>query len=118
MADSGFLISWGETDPGREEQGLRVWADSNAYFGSLLEAGRISRFEPFVLGAHGAGLSGFMIIGGPPEQIGILLFDDEFAGYVMRWQMCCKDVCVTGLYFGESLAHIMELWEREVHALA
>ena len=118
MADVGLIFSWGENYPGREEQGVRLWNEANAYYASLLEAGRISRHEPFVLGAHGAGLRGFRIIGGTPEQIGALRFDDEFVSYIMRSQLCCKEVGVTPLFFGESLDHIMELWEHEVGALA
>jgi hypothetical protein len=118
MADAGLFISWGETYPGREEQGMRLWNDANAYDTSLLEAGRISRYERFVLGAHGGGVVGFTIIGGTPEQIGALSLDDEWVSYIMRLQLCCKDVVVTPLFFGESLAHIIELWEHEISALA
>lgn len=117
MADAGLFFSFGETYPGREEQGLRLWNESNAYFASLLEAGRISNYEPFVLGAHGSGTRGFRIIGGTPEQIGALRFDDEFVSYVMRTQLCCMDVVVTPLFFGEMLTHIMDRWEHEVSAL-
>lgn len=117
MADSGLLISWGDVYPGRDELAVRLWTDTNAYYGSLLEAGRITRFEPF-LAAQSAGLRGFMIIGGTPEQIGALAVDDEFARLIVRLRMCCKDVGVSGLFFGESLAHQMELWEHEVSALA
>jgi hypothetical protein len=47
-----------------------------------------------------------------------LRFDDEFVSYIMRTQLCCKDVGVTPLFFGETLAHIMERWDHEVSALA
>jgi hypothetical protein len=118
MADAGLFITWGETYPGREEQGLRLWNDAHAYYTSLLEAGRLSRYERFVLGAHGAGLRGFTIVGGTLEQIGALTVDDEWISYVMRAQLCCTDVGVTPLFFGESLDHIMELWEHEVSAVS
>jgi len=36
----------------------------------------------------------------------------------MRTEMCCKDVCVNPLSFGEWLDHVMEVWQHEVHALA
>jgi len=71
MADSGLFISWGEVYPGREEQAVRLWNDAKEYNGSLLEAGRISRFESFLVGGR-AGLRGFTILGGTPEQIGAL----------------------------------------------
>lgn len=118
MADAGLFMSWGEIYPGREEQAMRLWNEANAYYASLLEGGRISRYEPFVLGAHGAGLRGFRIIGGTPEQIGALRFDDEFVSYIMRTQLCCTDVAVTPLFYGETLAHIMDRFEHEVSALA
>jgi hypothetical protein len=118
MADAGLFFSFGDSHPGREEQGLRLWNEANAYYASLLEAGRIGGFEPFVLAAHGAGLRGFTIIRGTPEQIGALRFDDEFVSYIMRSQLCSKDVGVTPLFFGETLAHIMDRWGHEVSALA
>jgi hypothetical protein len=118
MADAGLFFSWGENHPGREEQGVRLWNEANTYYASLLEAGRISRHEPFVLAAHGAGLRGFRIIGGTPEQVGALRFDDEFVSYIMRTQLCCTDVAVTPLFVGETLAHIMDRWEHEVSAIA
>ena len=59
MADSGLLISWGETYPGREQQVLRLWNEVGEFYGSLLEAGRISRFEPFLVAGRGAPLRGF-----------------------------------------------------------
>jgi hypothetical protein len=71
-----------------------------------------------VLGAHGGGLRGFTIIGGTPEQIGALRFDDEFISYIIRSQLCNKAVGVTPLVYGETVSHIMERWEHEVSALA
>ena len=68
MADAGLFFSFGETYPGREEQGVRLWHEANAYYTSLLEARRIGRFEPFVLGANGGGLRGFRIIGGTQSR--------------------------------------------------
>ena len=118
MADAGLFFGFGEPYPGREAQGVRLWHEANGYYASLLEAGRIGRFEPFVLGAHGGGLRGFTIIGGTPEQIGALRFDDEFVSFIMRSQLCNKDVGVVPLFFGETLSHIMERWGHEVSALA
>jgi hypothetical protein len=118
MADSGLVISWGETYPGREEQALRLWKEGDEFYASLLEGGRISRFEPFLVAGRGAPLRGFMIVGGTLEQIGALTLDDEWTRSIMRLEMCCKDVCVNPLNFGERLDHVMELWEHEVSALA
>ena len=117
MADSGLLISWGEVYPGREEQALRLWNDVKGYNDSLLEAGRISRVESFLVAGR-AGLRGFTITGGTPEQIGALTVDDEWVRIIMRLEFCCKDVRVNPLSFAEGLDHIMELWEHEVSALA
>jgi hypothetical protein len=117
MADSGLFIGWSDIYPGREEQALRLFRDVVAYYGSLLEAGRIGRFEPFIVAPHGGGLRGYMEIGGTPEQINALRADDEFLGYVSRAQMLLKDVGVADLYYGESLGHIMEVFEHQIGAL-
>jgi hypothetical protein len=117
MTDSGLFIGWGDVYPGREEHTLRLFNDAIAYHGSLLEAGRIGRFEPFVVGPHGGGLRGCMIIGGTTEQINALRADDEFLGQVARASMLLKDFGVADLYYGESLGHHIEVFERESGAL-
>ncbi len=118
MLGSGLLISWGEIYPGREEQALHLFSEVVAYNGKLLEEGRISGFEPFVLGAHGGGLRGFMILRGTPEQITTVRHYDQFLAYVLRAEMLMKDVGVGELYFGDALGHVMELFEQQVGALA
>ena len=115
---SGLFIGWGETYPGREEQALHVFNEVLANNGKLVEEGRIGGFEPFLLGAHGGGLRGFFILRGTPEQILALRTDDEFLGYVMRGQMVASDFGVEELYFGESLEHLMGIFEQRVGALA
>ena len=118
MLGSGLLISWGEIYPGREEQALRLFTDVVAYFGKVLHAGRISAFEPFVLGVHGGGLRGLMIVRGTAEQTTAVRHDDEFVAHVLRAQMVLKDLDVEELYFGEGLGHILKLFKQQVGALA
>jgi hypothetical protein len=118
MRTSGMLISWGEIYPGREEQALRLFTEVVAYHEKVLGAGRISGFEPFVLGVHGGGLRGFMIVRGTPEQITAVRHDDEFLGYVFRAQMLIKDLDVDELYFGEQLGHVLKLFEQQIEVLA
>jgi hypothetical protein len=118
MLGSGLLISWGEIYPGREEQVLRLNSEVVAYNGKLLEVGRISAFEPFVLGVHGGSLRGFMIVRGTPEQITTVRHDDEFLSYVLRAQMLIKQVDVEELYFGEELGHVLKLFAQQIGALA
>jgi hypothetical protein len=117
MLDSGLLISWGEIYPGREEQALlRLFSEVVAYGGKLLEEGRISGFEPFVLRAHGdlRDLRGFMIIRGTAEQIATLRRDDAFLAYVQRAKELMNDVGVDELYLGEALRHILEPFETRL----
>jgi hypothetical protein len=113
MRDSGLLISWGEIDLSRQEQALlRLFSEVVAYGDKLLEEGRISGFEPFVLGGSGRrGLGGFMIVRGTPEQITTVSHDDEFLGYVSRARKLVEDVGVQELYLGETLRHMMDRYE-------
>lgn len=118
MLDSGLLISWKEIYPGREELALlRLFSEVVAYSAKLLEEGRISGFEPFVLRAHGGDLRdlrGFMIIRGTPEQIATLRHDDAFLAYVQRAKTLMNDVGVDELYLGEALRHILEPFETRL----
>ena len=115
MLDSGLLISWGEIYPGREEHALlRLFSEVVAYSGKLLEEGRISGFEPFVLRAHAGDLRdlrGFMIVRGTPEHITALRQDDAFLAYVQRAKKLMNDVRVDELYLSETLRHILEPFE-------
>ena len=57
MADAGLFISWGGTELGRDDQGVRLrYRVPNPYYASLLEAGRISRHEPSLTGHMVPGL--------------------------------------------------------------
>ena len=118
MLDSGLLISWKEIYPGREEHALlRLFSEVVAYSAKLLEEGRISGFEPFVLRTHGGDLRdlrGFMIIRGTPEQIATLRHDDAFLAYVQRAKTLMNDVGVDELYLGEALRHILEPFETRL----
>jgi hypothetical protein len=115
---SGLLISWGEIYPGCEERAFRLFSEVVAYYGKLSEEGRIGSFEPFLLAAHGGGLRGFMVLRGSPEQIATVSREDEFRTYTIRAEMLMKDVGVTELFFGEELGHVLELFERQIGALA
>ena len=120
MLDSGLLISWGEVYPGRAEQVFRLFSEVVAHHDRLLEEGRISGFEPGVLGSHGGGLGGlrgFMIVRGTPEQITTLRHDDEFLAHVHRAEMLIKDVGVDQLVLDEALRHMMETLGPPVRAL-
>ena len=118
MVDSGLLISWGGIYPGREEHALvRLFSEVVAYGGKVLEEGRISGFEPFVLRARAGDLRdlrGFMIIRGTPEQITTLRHDDAFLAYVQRAKTLMNNVGVDELYLGEALRHILEPFETRL----
>ena len=118
MLDSGLLISWGEIYPGREEHALlRLFSEVVAYGGKLVEEGRISGFEPFVVRARGGDLRdlrGFMIIRGTREQMTTLRHDDAFLAYVERAKKLMNRVGVDELYLGEELRHILEPFESRV----
>jgi hypothetical protein len=115
---SGLLIGWGEIYPGREERALRLFNEVVAYYGKLIEEGRISSFEPFLLAAHGGGLRGFMIVRGTLEELAKVSHEDEFRSQTIRAEMLMKDFGVTELFFGEELAHNLELYEHQIGAAA
>jgi hypothetical protein len=88
----------------------RLFSEVTGYSDELLQEGRISGFEPFVLGGHGriGGLRGFLIVRATPEQITTVRHDDKFLGYVHRAERLMKHVGVEELYLGEVLRHMME----------
>ena len=69
MADAGLFIGWGAPVRGREERGLDVFGEALALEARLQEEGAIESFEVVLLGAHGGGLAGFVLVRGSREQI-------------------------------------------------
>jgi len=115
---AGLFIGWGAGYPGRENKGAQVFSEALGFYARLVEEGRIESFEPFLLGFTGRGLDGFMILRGSEDQLNALRADDEFTGRLLRAGMVVKDLFVSDLYFGESLKHLMDIYERQVGALA
>ena len=118
MADRSLFISWTGIIPGRELEATKFFGETLAFYGKLVEEGRIESFEPMVLEGHGAGIQGFFVLRGSEEQIAALHKDHEFERYTVRGQLICFGLEITGGFIGEGLARVMTEYEEAGAALA
>ena len=63
MADAGVAISWGAPVRGREQQGLGVFAEVNAYYEKAKSNGEIEDFEVLLFEAGGPINGSFYLFG-------------------------------------------------------
>lgn len=118
MADAGVFIGWGAPIHGREAKGLDVFNEALAFQGKLQEAGEIESFEVALLGPHGGGLGGFILIRGSEEQMTALAANDEFQRINTRASLVVEDLGVIDAALGEGMAEALDVYRDAVGDLA
>jgi hypothetical protein len=117
MAESGLFIGWGAPVRGREEKGLDVLSEALALEASLQEEGAIESFEVVLLGPHGGGLAGFVLVRGSREQIAAVRERDDVARINTRASMIVEEFGVIDAYINEGLAAQIETYKEAVSEL-
>lgn len=118
MADAGLFIGWGAPVRGREERGLDVFGEALALQASLQEEGAIESFEVVLLGPHGGGLAGFVLVRGSREQIATVREREEIERLNTRAAMIVEDFGMIDAYLGESVGSQIEIYREAVTELA
>jgi len=118
MADAGLFIGWGAPIHGREAVGLDVFNEALAFHGRLQDAGEIESFEVALLGPHGGGLGGFILIRGSEEQMAALRANDEFERINTRASLVVEELGVVEAALGEGMAETLEVYRGAVDDLA
>ena len=118
MADAGLFIGWGAPVRGREEKGLEVFQEALALQASLQEEGAIENFEVVLLGAHGGGLAGFVLIRGSSEQIATVRDRDDFVRLNTRASLIVEELGVLDAFINEGVAEQMEIYREAISEVA
>jgi hypothetical protein len=114
MADAGLFIGWSRPARGREAKGLDVFNEALAFQGKLQDAGEIESFEVALLGPHGGGLNGFILVRGSEEQITALRASDEFQRINTRASLVVDDLGVVDAALGESMGEALAIYQGAV----
>jgi hypothetical protein len=117
MADSGLFIGWSTPVRGREETGLDVFNEALAFEAQLQEEGAIESFEVVLLGPHGGGLAGFILVRGSSEQIAAVRERDEYRRINVRAAMVVDDFGVIDAAVGDGVGEQIERYQEAIGAL-
>jgi hypothetical protein len=117
MADAGLFIGWGTPVRGRELKGLEVFNEALAFQGKLQDAGEIESFEVALLGPHGGGLSGFILIRGSEEQMSALRANDEFQRINTRASLMVDELGVVDVALGDGMGETLNLYREAADEL-
>jgi hypothetical protein len=110
MADSGMLIGWDRSVPGRESIALELFEGMVHYLRRLHVEGQITHFEPVMLGAHGGHLNGFFLIRGDQARLDDLRNSDDFRGMVVKANMALSGFTILRAHFGGEVAELMGVY--------
>ena len=118
MADAGLFIGWGAPVRGREERGLDVFGEALALEASMQEEGAIESFEVVLLGPHGGGLAGFVLVRGSREQIAAVREREDVERLNTRAAMIVEEFGMIDAYLGESVGTQIETYREALSELA
>lgn len=102
--DTGLIIRWGSVVPGREEQSLALFDETVTYFGGLIEAGKITSFEPFLYSTSDFEVEqGFFIIKGPIAEIFEVMDSDAYKTLVTKGNLLLHHLSISILTVGDAV---------------
>ena len=87
---------------------------SITYYGKLQSEGKITSFEPCILGPHGGDLGGFFLLKGDSSKLDVIRRSDEFQTLVIRAGLNLTHVGVIDGYVGEGLQKAMNIYQNAV----
>jgi hypothetical protein len=112
MADAGLFIGWGAPVRGREVRGLDVFNEALALEAKMQEEGAIESFEVVLLGPHGGGLAGFVLVRGSREQIAAVRERQDVQRLNVRAGLIVEEFGMIDAYLNEGLGQQLELYRE------
>ena len=114
--DTGLIIRWGQILQGREDQALALFDESVAYYLGLLEAGKITSFEPCLFSMSDLEEEqGFFLVKGPVADIFALMDSDDYKTFLTKANLVVHHLRVNMLTVGDEVAQQLERY-RNVRA--
>lgn len=118
MADAGLFIGWGAPVRGREERGLDVFQEALALEAAMQEEGAIESFEVVLLGPHGGGLAGFVLVRGSREQIAAVRQREDVMRLNTRASLIVEEFGTIDAFLNEGVAQQMEIYREAISDVA
>jgi hypothetical protein len=111
--DIGLLIRWGSIIPGREAQALAFFDETVAYYGSLIEAGKLTSFEPFLFGSSDFDTEqGFFILKGPVTEVFSVMESDDYKTLVSKANLLLHHVHINLLTVGDGVVEQIARFDK------
>lgn len=111
--ETGILIRWGAPRPGRERESLDLFHRSVEYYRGLVEAGKLTYFEPFLLGSGDSEVeTGFFILKGEVTQVFGLLDDQELRDLMAQGSVLVEHYRLEMLTVGDGIQRWLGDYER------
>ena len=111
--DTGMLIRWGSVVPGREVQALALFEETVSYYGRLIEAGKLTSFEPFLFSTSDFDTEqGFFILKGPVTEIFSVMDSDEYKTLVTKANLLLHHVNISLLAVGDGVVEQLARFDK------
>lgn len=95
MAEGAIILTWGSVVSGRESLGLRVFAETVAYWEALKKAERICSHREFLsLTGNTSKRTGLMVIEGEVEELLKVYTEEASHDLLARAGMICNNLTV------------------------
>lgn len=111
--DIGMLIRWGSVVPGREEQALALFDETVSFYGGLMEAGKVTSFEPFMYSTSDFETEqGFFIVKGPIAAIFETMDSDGYKNLVTKANLLLHHVSISLLTVGDGVVGQLDRFNK------
>ena len=116
--ETGILIRWGAPRQGREKDAMALFQKSVEHYSGLVKEGKLSYFEPFMLGSGDSEIeSGFVIIKGEVTQVFELLDDQAHRDLMAQGSVLVEHYRLDMLAVGDSIKRWLGDYERGLTAV-
>jgi hypothetical protein len=107
MANTGILIGWKRSMPGREGHALQKFGEYAGYLTKLQAEKHIESFEPVVIRPHGGNLDGFFLIRGERAKLGALRDTDHWKDWEAWGAYNMEGFAVLDCQLGDGLTDML-----------
>ncbi|HEX2892961.1 MAG TPA: hypothetical protein VHO29_03050 [Marmoricola sp.] len=111
--DIGMLVRWGSVVPGREAQALAFFDETVAYYGSLVESGKLTSFEPFLFSSSDFDTEqGFFILKAPITEMFSVMDTDEYKTLIAKANLLLHHVNISLLTVGDAVVEQIARFDK------